>query len=176
MEYFPYNMEFPDRHITFWIGFVLLVILLSKFLVPGLKTQLAHRSAVIEQNHTQVQKALADMQQLRGDYVSRLKDIEVEERQRIDEAVREAESVRVEIIAEAEQSANALKRRSEEEIARESTRQRILLHRQIVQTAMEAAEHSLVTHNTAQTQHQLIQDFIGRVQTDSTSAARQGGA
>lgn len=170
----PFAIEYPDRILSLIVGFVLILLLLWKvniplFSYPYVSGVLKERAARIEDNHTQVERALADIRQLRDDYAIRLKSIEEEARQRIDAAVREAETVRTEIIAEAQQSATAMRRRSEEEIDRERTRQRILLRRQIVQTALDAAEQSVVAQTDNRMQRELIQDFIGRAAADSAA-------
>ena len=168
----PWANEFPDRFLSLVIGFLLLIVVLWKvniplFSYPYVSGLLKERAGRIEDNHTQVERALADISQLRDDYATRLKSIEEEARVRIDAAVREAESVRTEIIAEAQESSNALRRRAEEEIDRERTRQRILLRRQIVQTSLDAAEQSVVAMSDDRMQRNLIQDFIGRASADT---------
>lgn len=170
--HFPWANEFPDRLLSLAIGFVLLLVVLWKvniplFSYPYVSGLLKERAGRIEDNHTQVERALADISQLRDDYAIRLKSIEEEARVRIDAAVRESEAVRTEIIAEAQESANALRRRAEEEIDRERTRQRILLRRQIVQTSLDAAEQSVVALSDDRMQRNLIQDFIGRASSDT---------
>ena len=53
--------------------------------------------------------------------------------------------------------------RTAEEIARERTKQRILLRQQIVQITLDAAEQSVLELETETSHRQLIADFIGRV-------------
>lgn len=168
----PFNVHFPERMLPLAIGFAILLFLLWKvnipiFSWPYVSGVLKERQGRIEENHNQVERALADIRQLHNDYSSRLKSIEGEARERIDAAVREAEAVRTEIIAEAQVSATALRRRSEEEIDRERTRQRILLRRQIVQIALDAAEQSVVNQSDDRTHRQLIQEFITRAGSEA---------
>jgi F0F1-type ATP synthase membrane subunit b/b' len=156
----PFHIEDSKIYLAQIIGVLIIAVGIWRFGVPMLKNMLNDRSARIEESHTQVQRALEDIRQLRNDYAARLQSIEVESRQRIEEAVREAEAARGEIIAEARQAATLLKRRSEEEIARERTRQRILLRRQIVQLTLDAAEASVRAHSSDTIQRQLIREFI----------------
>ncbi len=161
-QFGPLANEHPE---TFWaslLGLLLLLALLYRFALPGFRRMLNDRAVRIESDQTQVASQLEDIQRLRDDYAARIRQIEVEARERIDAAVREAENARTEIIAEAQQTALALRRRSEEEIARERTRQRILLRQQIVATTLDAAEHSVRANSSEALQRQLIQDFIGR--------------
>jgi F-type H+-transporting ATPase subunit b len=164
----PFAIEHPETVLAMLVGLALLVLLLGRFGLPSVRGMLNDRAARIEENHTQVQRALEDVQRQRNDYAARIAQIETEARQRIDAAVREAETARAEIIAEAEQTANALRRRAEEEIARERTRQRIRLRQEIVQLTLNAAEQSVRAHTNESVQRQLIGDFIAR-------AAKDGG-
>lgn len=165
----PFAIEYPDRLIAQILGFALFALILWKMPpsiplgIPFLRETLRERSARIAETQSQVENALADVQRLHDDYAARLRSIEQEARHRIEEAVREAEVAREEIITEAQQSAQLIRRRAEEEIARESARQRTLLRRQIVQSTLEAAEEAVRAHAGEQVQRLLITDFIASV-------------
>ncbi len=175
----PYVIENPKIVLALVLGLALLVFVLARVngnTVPYIsldywRTLLHDRATRIEQTHNQVESELADIRRLRDDYAARLQQIETEARQRIDAAVREADIARNEIIDDAQKLAAQLRRRSEEEIARERIRQRILLRQQIVQTALDAAEESVRTHSNDKVQRQLIGDFITRA-----AQAEQGAA
>lgn len=173
-HYIPFVIEHPETVLAMLVGLALVVLLAVKFGGPATRTMLTERSQRIEQNLTSVQNALDDAQRLRNDYVTRLQGIEVEQRQRIEAAVREADTARTEIIADAGQTAEAVRRRAEEEMARERTRQRIQLRQQIVQITLDAAEHSVRAHATDTVQRQLIQDFISLAATDGNSKTVSG--
>ena len=170
-EYIPFAIEHGGATRSLVIGLALLLFVLYKFDViyisyPYWRDLLNARTVRIETNHNQVQQALAEAQRLRDDYASRLRGIEVEQRERIEAAVKEAQTSRTEIIADAEQLATAIRRRTEEEIARARTRQRIQLRREIVQTTFDAAEKAVKANSTDSVQHQLIGDFVARAAND----------
>ena len=174
-EYIPFAIEHPGAVISLIIGLVLILFVLWKFDIiyisyPYWKALLTERTARIETNHNQVQQALAEARSLRDDYANRLRGIEVEQRERIEAAVREAETSRAEIIADAAQLAAAIRRRTEDELARERTRQRIQLRREIVQTTFDAAEKAVKANSTDSVQHQLIGDFVARAANDGRAA------
>ncbi len=169
-DFFPVKNEFPKAFLAIVIGFVLLAALIWKFVLPGAKTALKDRESRIEEAHNQVQTALRDVQNLRNDYDLRLKSIEAEARERIDAAVREADAVHGEIIAEAQSTADAIRRRTQEELARERNRQRLLLRRQLVQSALDAAEQSIISTNSDGIQRELIKDFATQVKTTGKEA------
>jgi F-type H+-transporting ATPase subunit b len=179
----PWRIEHPAILWSMLIGFALLLLLVLRVPIPFLsvphyKVVLDERATRIETNKHQVDTAIGEVQQLRNDYAARLGRIEEEARQRIDAAVREADAARAEIIAEAEQVAHAIRRRGEEEIARERTRQRILFRQQIVKTAMDSAEGAIRDHTDDSVQRRLIGDFIAQAAGDGTAPSnpRQEGA
>lgn len=139
--------------------------------IPYLRRELQNRAARIADNDTQVKRELEDIQRLRDDYVARIHRIEEEARIHIDAAVREAGTARTEIIAEAQQAAAALRRRADEEIARERTRQRIQLRQQIVRITLGATEQSVRAHTNEAVQRHLIGDFIARAAKDGGNGA-----
>lgn len=165
----PFAIEFPNSLKAQIIGFVLLVLLFQWKVKPGLSAMLGARTTRIEESQVQVDTALAETQRLHDDYAARLKGIEREARARIDEAVQEAETVRGEIIAEAQSASIQIRRRAEEELAREQTRQRILLHRLLVQQTLDAAEQSVTEFAGESVQRQLIQDFVSQVATNGNT-------
>jgi len=163
----PWQFEHPEILWSSIIGFVLLILLVLRVPIPFLsvphyRKTLDERAVRIKTNKQQVDTAIGEVRDLRNDYAARLTRIEEEARQRIDAAVREADAARAEIIAEAEQTAHAIRRRSEEEIARERTRQRILFRQQLVKTALDSAEEAIQEHTNEAVQHRLIGDFIGQ--------------
>lgn len=186
IQFGPFALEHTESIIATLVGFLVIVFLIVRFALPGMRTQLVDRTARIENAQREAERHLAEARQIRDDYANRIAQIEVEHRTRLDEAVREADAARAQIISDAQETARALQRRAEEEIARERTRQRILMRRQIVQITLDAAEQSVRDLNSEAAQRRLIADFIARVSGPSLesgntppSAAQsplQGGA
>ncbi len=164
----PFVIEDTGSFLALVIGFVLLALILVKFNVPYLSlpywNDLLHsRTERIATNHATVERELAAAQKLRDDYADRLRAIEIEHRERLEAAVREADAARGEIIAEAQASAAALKRRAEDEMARVQTRSRIQMRRDIVRISIDAAESAVREHSGPETQRRLIDQFVGIV-------------
>ena len=177
----PWKLEDPDILISLLLGLAVILFLLIRFNIqylslPYWRELLHDRSARIEQTHNQVESELADIRHLRDDYAARLQQIEVEARKRIEEAVREADAAHTEIITDAQQLAAQLRRRSEEEMARERIRQRITMRQQIVQIALDAAEQSVRANSDDKVQRQLIGDFITRAAQAERGAAAASGS
>ena len=163
----PFALEHPSGLFATIVGLVLLVVLakpLGKFLgLPQPSVVLADRSRQIETDTLQVERQMQDIAQLRNDYANRIQTIEKEQRDRIAAAVRDADNARADILAEAEETSRALRRRGEEEMERERTRQRILLRQHMVQTTLNAAESAIKAQNSDAMQRQLIRDFTANV-------------
>ncbi len=170
----PFAIEFPDSLKAQIIGIILLFALFWWKVKPGLGAMLGTRTTRIEEAQLQVDTALSETQRLHDDYAARLKGIEREARARIDEAVQEAEIVRGEIISEAQVTAIQIRRRAEEELSREQTRQRILLQRLLVQQTLDAAEYSVTAFAGEKVQRQLIQDFVTQVAQSSPDGTGKG--
>lgn len=165
-----FNIEHPEGLVATLVGLALLWLIFQfapasvpLFSKAYYREILVERATRIERGQVESERQLQDIQHLRNDYASRLSNFEAEERERIAAAVRDAEAARQDIIAEAQESAKALQRRAEEEMARERTRQRILLRQQIVAITLDAAEQSVKSLNTEDVQHKLIGDFVQRV-------------
>lgn len=161
LEFGPFALEEPGSLLALLIGFLLLLAFIYSVIVPMFRKMLIDRTTRIAEAHAQVELAMADIQQLRNDYASRLQRIETEARELIESALREAEAAQGEIIADARQMASAVRQRTEEEVEREQQRARILLRRQIIEIAMNAAE-SAARSQSGSVQQQLIDDFIQR--------------
>ncbi len=174
IQFGPFALEHTESLLATLVGFVLLVFLLVRYAMPPIRTQLAERITHIETVQAEAERHLAEARQIRDDYATRIAQIEVEHRNRLDAAVREADAARAQMIADAQETARALRRRAEEEIARERTRQRILMRRQLVQITVDAAEQSVRTLNSEDSQRRLIADFIARVSGPPVAAVRSG--
>ncbi len=169
-DYMPFNMDemiHEKSLIAAVLGFLIFFIVVIRYMPaniplgwPFIQNALNERRSRIASTQDQVDAALADTQKLHDDYAARLRTIETESRQRIDAALQEAETAREQIIADAQQNAEAIKRRAEQDIAQEQIRQRILLRRQIVQLTLTAAEGSVSDLADDQVQRSLISDFI----------------
>jgi F0F1-type ATP synthase membrane subunit b/b' len=176
----PIAIEDPRVLLAQIVGFILLALLLWHVNVPVLSRPflrglLIEREARVEDVHNQLETAVSETQRLHDDYVVRLRNIEIESRERIDAAVKEAGSVHNEIIADARDAAALVVARVEEDLAREQTRHRIVLRRKIVEISMNAAEATVQSVNDDAVQHRLIADFISRAGQSQQAAELNNG-
>ena len=175
-QFGPVSIEDPKVFVAQCIGFLLFAALLwfvnvPVFSRPALKQVLTERETRVAEVHDQIDTALSETQRLHDEYAARLKNIETESRERIAAAVREADAAHNEIISDAQRAAALVARRTEEELSKEQTRQRILLRRQIVQISLDAAEATVRALNSDDVQRHLINDFIVRAAAPGTEVA-----
>jgi F-type H+-transporting ATPase subunit b len=175
----PVSIEDPKVFVAQCIGFLLFAALLwfvnvPVFSRPALREVLIEREKRVAEVHDQVDTALSETQRLHDEYAARLRNIEAESRERIDAAVREADAAHNEIIADAQRAATLVARRTEEELSKEQTRQRILLRRQIVQISLDAAESTVRSLTSDDVQRHLINDFIVRAAAAPGTEAANG--
>jgi len=162
----PLILEHPAEYsdlqwlIVRGIGFVLVLWIIIKFIVPMFKGILDTRQTAIVEAATQVETTLRDTQEMRNDYRQRLAQIEDETRQRLADAEREAEDLKERILAEARQNAAALVRRGEDEVARERAKAMLHLRTQFVKGVIGAAKHAATSSLDTSHQRRLVDDFV----------------
>lgn len=156
----PFGFEHPKAIVALVLGFVLLVFVVHRYGAPPITRMLEDRARRVADAQAQAARQLTEAQQVHNDYAARIAGIEEEHRSRLAAAVRDAEAARADILADAREAAIALRRRSEQEMDRERTRQRILVRRQIVEFTLDAAENAIRQLHSDGAQRRLIDDFI----------------
>ncbi len=159
----PFHIEYPQYTLPLALGFILLVALLWNKAKPAATKALKSRADKVQEEIERAESLRAQAQQVHDEYASRLASIEREHQEQRDRATAEANSACAIILADAREAAEAITRRATEEVARERTRQRILLRRQVVEMTISAAESAIATLQTDQSQHVLIQAFTERL-------------
>lgn len=150
------------------VGFILLWMLLAKFLFKPVMALLQTRTKEIKATYERADAELAATEQLKADLDARLAGIETEARTRIQSAIKEAQTAKDDMMAEARERVEATIRRGEEELARE--REKILaeIREQTVDLSM-AAAGKLIGESLDDARHRkLVNDFI-----DALGSAKQ---
>ena len=144
-------------------GFILLWMILAKFLFRPVLGLLQARQDEIKGTYEAAENERAKADELRADYERRLAGIEAKARARIQEAIKSGDDAKNEIIADARRRSEDILRRGEEELARE--REKILseIREEVVDLSLEAAG-KLVGETLDEPRHRrLISDFISRL-------------
>lgn len=144
-------------------GFVLLWIVLAKFLFRPVLALLASREQDIRQIHENAEAERAKAEEFRADYEKRLAGIEAEARSRIQAAVKEAEDAKNQIISEARSRSDQILRRGQEDLARERVKTLAELREQVVDIALSAAGRVIGESMDEPKQRRLVNDFIDKI-------------
>jgi F-type H+-transporting ATPase subunit b len=145
------------------VAFVILVMILRKFLFGPVTGFIAQRQAEIQGNMERALSERQQMEQLRAEYSDRLTRVEAEARDKIQSALQDAQQIREEIVGKARDEAETLLQRSREEIQREKQRALIELRAQVADMAVDAASRILQRQIDASVHRELVNDFVAKV-------------
>ncbi len=145
--------------LTFLIG----IALLWK---PGFKylaTVLEQRREQIRTDLDRAQQTRLDSEQLKAEYQKKLAAIEQEAREKIQQATREAQAARNEMLDEARHKKDELLAQTASEIEREKRKALVELRDQIALLAVDAAEQVVRQKLDPATQRVLIDNVVRKV-------------
>lgn len=161
----PFQLEHtPDITDIQWlairtVGFVLILAIVWRFIVPMVGGLLRDRQVAIEQADNQVKATLGETERMRNEYRQRLEQIEDETEQRMEAAVREAEDLRSHIQAEAREAATGLLERARQDVEQERRKTFVHLRSEFVDDVVRAAGFAAAQTVDASTQRRLVQEF-----------------
>lgn len=144
-------------------GFVILWILLAKYLFRPMLALLDARRQEIRLTFENAQAEREKAEQFRAEYESKLAGIEAEARSRIQAAVKEAQDAKNQILEEARSRSEEILRRGQEELAREREKTLAQLREEMVNVSLEATR-KLIEESLDEAKHRkLVSDFIDRI-------------
>lgn len=153
----------PAAIVVEMVGFVLLLLLLKKFLWRPITDHLAQRQQDIAHTYDKVEQTRQEMERLRDEYEQRLANIEAEARAQIQQAVKEAQQVREQILAEARQQAEKMVRDAEETIRYEREKAMEEMRLRLVDLTLLATSRILQESVDDARHRKMVQDFIDQV-------------
>jgi F-type H+-transporting ATPase subunit b len=155
----------PATIVVEMVGFILLLLLLKRFLWQPVTGYLQQRQADIAQTYDKVEQTRQEMERLRSEYEQRLANIEAEARAQIQQAVKEAQQMREQILAEARQQAEKMVRDAEETIRYEREKALAEMRTQVVELTLLATSRILQEDVDDARHRKMVQDFIDQVAT-----------
>jgi F-type H+-transporting ATPase subunit b len=153
----------PATIVVEMVGFVLLLVLLKRFLWTPVTSYLEQRQMDIAQTYDKVEHTRQEMERLRSEYEQRLASIEAEARAQIQQAVKEAQEVREHILAEARQQAEKMIRDAEEAIRYEREKALAEMRTQVVDLTLLATSRILQESVDDAKHRKMVEDFIDQV-------------
>jgi F-type H+-transporting ATPase subunit b len=147
------------------IAFIILVLVLKKFLFQPIQGLLASRQEEVRSTLEQVASDRQAMETSRREYEARLAGIEAEAREKIQAAIKEAQGLRDELVTKARSEAETLVRRGQEELQREKQKALVELRTEVADLAVQAAGKILGNAIDERQHRALISDFVSKVGT-----------
>jgi len=157
--------------VTQLIGFIILIFLLNKYLTKPVVGILDERQANIKATYDQLDADREAMHRTRAEYEKRLADIESQAREKIAAAVKEAQELRANIIADAQKQAEATLEKGRADAERERQRAFAEMRGQIIDLAILGAGKVINETLDASRHQKLVDDLIGSVGVSQVSVA-----
>jgi len=145
------------------LGFLLLLWGLSKWAWGPLTKQLEARRQRISGEFAEAERRQIAADQLKAKLEQDLRGIDVQAREKLQEAVSEGQKVAGEIRAQAQQEAQARMARAEEEMMREREKAKELLKEQVISLSIATAEKILKSKLDEPAHRKLAGQFIDEV-------------
>ncbi len=143
------------------IGVLLILFpIIKSFFVTPLETALHERNSDLMQTFGEAEALRGEMQTLRTSYEARLVQTEAQARETINAQLREAQSIRTTLMAEANQKAEALLANAQAEVLSERTRLMTELRTHVTDLALSAAERVVGENMDNDRNRRIVDDFI----------------
>jgi len=155
----------PKLVITQILGFLLMVWVLGRFAWKPMLAALEARRQAIAGQFAEAEKRQAAADETKARYEQELRGVDAQARQKLQEAVAEAQRVASELQVQAQADAQARLERNREEIEREREQARDLLKEQTIVLAIRTAEKILQSKLDDPAQRKLAAAFIDEVGT-----------
>lgn len=119
--------------LTQLVAFLLVLWILKKYAFGTVFSALDERQKTIAQSLSDADRKRQEMETLRKDYEARLRVIEQEARQKLQEAIQDGQRMAAEIRAKAQADAAVQTERAKKEIEREAEKARYIVRQEIVE-------------------------------------------
>ena len=164
----------PALLITQIVGFLILLFLLNRFMFKPIFGILDQRQANIKATYDQLDADRARMDEMRSDYERRLNGIEAESREQIQAAVKDGQTLRDNLVADARQQVETIIEQGRNDLERERQAAFLEMRGQIVAIAMAAAGKVVGENLNDARQTKMVDDFIGSVGIGAVSDSGRG--
>ncbi len=127
---------------------------------PTLTKTLEARQEAVKSEMTSAEAAKVEAEKLREDYRSQLNSARDEANRIVEEARQAGEAIRADIVAKAEQEAEAIKSRAREDVAGERERAEAAIQREIASLSLDVAEKVIGGSLDRDRQQALVDQYI----------------
>ncbi len=159
------NPIFPEPNEIIWGGgsFLVLLVVLWRFLLPAVQRGMENRTDRIRENLDEAERTKSEAQRVLEDYQRQLADARNESARIIEETRQTAEQMRRDLMARAEEEVRELRERTQAEIGAARERALAELETQVSDMAIQLAEKVIESNLDRDTQVRLIESYINQV-------------
>ena len=145
------------------VNFIILILILNKFLFKRVLTHLDNRKKEIEGTFDKIEQDKKQIAQLTDEYQVKLSQIEKEAYQKIQSAVKEGLTAKTEIISEAHLQADNVLRKAKDEIGLEKNKAMKEMRQEIITLAISAAEKIIHKELDEKTNSRVVSEFLEEI-------------
>ncbi len=155
----PIDLE-PGKTLGSIGVFLMLFPVIQSFFLNPLGSAIEERNTNLENTFSEVESMRSEMATMKSDYEKKLATTEADAREKINAQIKEAQSLRQSLMAEAASKSDALIKQAQEEIAGEKSKaiREIQIH--VTDLALVAAEKVVGKNMDSDTNRKLVADFI----------------
>jgi F-type H+-transporting ATPase subunit b len=159
------NPLVPAKNEIIWgsLAFAVLLVAMWKFGVPAVKNMEKPREDRIRNDLEGAEKAKAEAETEKAQYLAQIADAKNEAGRLIEEARQSAETVRADLIARAEQEANDIRARAQADIANQRNQAMAQLRTDVASLSIDLAGRIVERNLDSDTNRQLVDSFIDQV-------------
>lgn len=145
------------------INFIVLILLLKKYLFKPVKAYLDKRAKYIEDTMTSIEKEKEETARIKAYNEGLINEAKKEAQAITERAIRQGEDIRDEIVAKAREEAEKLITKANEEIEREKEKALAQLRNEIASISILAAEKVVGRTITKEDNDKMVAEFIEEV-------------
>lgn len=157
----------PEPNEIIWgaLAFVILLVIMWKFALPGVKKMMEQRTERIRQDLERAEQAKTEAEATLSEYQQQLADSRNEGARIVEEARQAADQVRQDLISRAEADAAEVRQRAQQDVNLATDRAMADLQRRVADLSIELAEKVVERNLDHDTQIALIESYINEVGT-----------
>lgn len=160
--------------LTQFLGFIVLLFLLKRFVFSKVFGILDERRNDIKRTYDQLESDRIGMETTRREYEQRLAGIEAAAREQIQAAVKDGQTLRDNLVADARKQVETIIEQGRSDLERERQAAFLAMRSQVVAIAMAAAGKVVGENLNDARQTKLVDDFIGSVGLGDVSETGRG--
>ncbi len=155
----------PPAWIVQSLGFVVVIFVVAKFVVPALKKILGARTQGIEETFRKIETDTRETAARLAEVKQKLAQVNEESQRRIKAAMDDAERTRAQALADAQAQVQAAMEKAKREIQIERDKAVLDLRQQATELTLQAAEHLVQSSMNDPIQDKLVATYLDRLDT-----------